>query len=334
MKKVRVAINGFGRIGRITFRALQTKEDVEVVAINDLTGATALAHLLKYDSIHGRFSGAVSTKEGNLVVNGHEIRITAIKNPAELPWKEMNIDVVLECTGLFLDSESASKHIQAGAKKVLLSAPAKTSDIKMVVLGANEGSLTASDTIISNASCTTNCVSPLVKIVDDVCGIENGFMNTIHAYTADQRLQDAPHSDLRRARAAALSLVPTSTGAARAIGKIFPHLSGKLDGTSVRVPTPTGSLTDMSLIVRNPVDAATLNAAFKKAAENELKGILEYTEDPIVSADIVGNPHSCIFDAELTFVKENLVKVFGWYDNEAGYSNRLADLCVLVGKMS
>lgn len=334
MKKVRVAINGFGRIGRITFRALQTKEDVEVVAINDLTGATALAHLLKYDSIHGRFSGTVSTQEGNLVVNGHEIRITAIKNPAELPWKEMNIDVVLECTGLFLDSESASKHIQAGAKKVLLSAPAKTSDIKMVVLGANEGSLTPSDTIISNASCTTNCVSPLVKIVDDVCGIENGFMNTIHAYTADQRLQDAPHSDLRRARAAALSLVPTSTGAARAIGKIFPHLSGKLDGTSVRVPTPTGSLTDMSLIVRNPVDAATLNAAFKKAAENELKGILEYTEDPIVSADIVGNPHSCIFDAELTFVKDNLVKVFGWYDNEAGYSNRLADLCVLVGKMS
>jgi glyceraldehyde 3-phosphate dehydrogenase len=334
MKKVRVAINGFGRIGRITFRALQSKEDVEVVAINDLTGATALAHLLKYDSIHGRFSGTVSTKEGNLVVNGHEIRITAIKNPAELPWKEMNIDVVLECTGLFLDSESASKHIQAGAKKVLLSAPAKTSDIKMVVLGANEGSLTPSDTIISNASCTTNCVSPLVKIVDDVCGIENGFMNTIHAYTADQRLQDAPHSDLRRARAAALSLVPTSTGAARAIGKIFPHLSGKLDGTSVRVPTPTGSLTDMSLIVRNPVDAATLNAAFKKAAENELKGILEYTEDPIVSADIVGNPHSCIFDAELTFVKDNLVKVFGWYDNEAGYSNRLADLCVLVGKMS
>jgi glyceraldehyde 3-phosphate dehydrogenase len=334
MKKVRVAINGFGRIGRITFRALQSKEDVEVVAINDLTGATALAHLLKYDSIHGRFSGTVSTKEGNLVVNGHEIRITAIKNPAELPWKEMNIDVVLECTGLFLDSESASRHIQAGAKKVLLSAPAKTSDIKMVVLGANEGSLTPSDTIISNASCTTNCVSPLVKIVDDVCGIENGFMNTIHAYTADQRLQDAPHSDLRRARAAALSLVPTSTGAARAIGKIFPHLSGKLDGTSVRVPTPTGSLTDMSLIVRNPVDAATLNAAFKKAAENELKGILEYTEDPIVSADIVGNPHSCIFDAELTFVKDNLVKVFGWYDNEAGYSNRLADLCVLVGKMS
>lgn len=334
MKKVRVAINGFGRIGRITFRALQSKDDVEVVAINDLTGATALAHLLKYDSIHGRFSGSVTTREGNLVVNGHEIRITAIKNPSELPWSEMNIDVVLECTGLFLDSESASKHLQAGAKKVLLSAPAKTSDIKMVVLGANDSSLTPADTIVSNASCTTNCVSPLVKIVDDVCGIENGFMNTIHAYTADQRLQDAPHSDLRRARAAALSLVPTSTGAARAIGKIFPHLSGKLDGTSVRVPTPTGSLTDMSLIVRNPVDAATLNAAFKKAAENELKGILEYTEDPIVSADIVGNPHSCIFDSELTFVKDNLVKVFGWYDNEAGYSNRLADLCVLAGKMS
>jgi glyceraldehyde 3-phosphate dehydrogenase len=334
MKKIRVAINGFGRIGRITFRALLSKPEVEVVAINDLTGATTLAHLLKYDSVHGRFSGKVSTENGNLVVNGSEIRITAIKNPAELPWKEMKVDVVLECTGLFLDSESASKHLEAGAGKVILSAPAKTSDIKMVVLGANESSLTPADRIISNASCTTNCVSPLVKIVDDVCGIENGFMNTIHAYTADQRLQDAPHSDLRRARAAALSLVPTSTGAARAIGKIFPHLNGKLDGTSVRVPTPTGSLTDMSLIVRNPVDAATLNQAFKKAAETELAGILEYTEDPIVSVDIVGNPHSCIYDAEMTFVKGNLVKVFGWYDNEAGYSNRLADLCVLVGNLN
>jgi len=334
MKKIRVAINGFGRIGRITFRALLTKPEVEVVAINDLTAANTLAHLLKYDSIHGRFNGEVSTTDGDLLVNGSAIRITAIKNPADLPWKELNVDVVLECTGLFLDSESASKHLEAGAGKVLLSAPAKTSDIKMVVLGANEGSLTAQDRIISNASCTTNCVSPLVKIVDEICGIENGFMNTIHAYTADQRLQDAPHSDLRRARAAALSLVPTSTGAARAIGKIFPHLSGKLDGTSVRVPTPTGSLTDMSLIVRNPVDAATLNQAFKKAAENELKGILEYTEDPIVSIDIVGNPHSCIYDAEMTFVKDNLVKVFGWYDNEAGYSNRLADLCVLVGKLN
>ena len=246
MKKIRVAINGFGRIGRITFRALLTKPEIEVVAINDLTGGSTLAHLLKYDSVQGRFNGEVGTINGNLLVNGTEIRITAIKNPAELPWKEMNVDVVLECTGLFLDSESASKHLEAGAGKVLLSAPAKTSDIKMVVLGANEGSLRADDRIISNASCTTNCVSPLVKKVDEICGIENGFMNTIHAYTSDQRLQDAPHSDLRRARAAALSLVPTSTGAARAIGRIFPHLSGKLDGTSVRVPTPTGSLTDMS----------------------------------------------------------------------------------------
>lgn len=327
MSKINVAINGFGRIGRVTFRALLNKPNVNVVAINDLTDNKTLAHLLKYDSVHGRFSGTVEADDQFLTVNGQKIKATAERNPENLPWKELNVDVVLECTGLFLDSAKASGHLTAGAKRVVLSAPAKGDDIKMVVIGGNEDTITDEDTIISNASCTTNCVSPLVKVVDELCGIENGYMMTIHAYTSDQRLQDAPHSDLRRARAAAVSLIPTSTGAAKAIGKIFPHLKGKLDGTSVRVPTPTGSLTDLSLIVKNPKSAEEINAAFKKAAEGPLKGILEYTDEPIVSADIVGNTHSCIFDSQLTFVKDNMVKVFGWYDNEAGYSNRLADLC-------
>lgn len=332
MSKINVAINGFGRIGRITFRALQNKPNVNVVAINDLTDNSTLAHLLKYDSIHGRFNGTVTADEQHIIVNGKAIKGLSEKNPENLPWKDLNVDLVLECTGLFLDKEKASGHLKAGAKRVILSAPAKGDDIKMIVLGANENTITDQDQIISNASCTTNCVSPLVKVVDDLCGIENGYMMTIHAYTADQRLQDAPHKDLRRARAAALSIVPTSTGAAKAIGKIFPHLNGKLDGTSVRIPTPTGSLTDLSLIVRNPKSPAEINAAFKAAAEGPLKGILEYTEDEIVSADIVGNPHSCIFDASLTVVKANMVKVFGWYDNEAGYSNRLADLCEMMAK--
>jgi glyceraldehyde 3-phosphate dehydrogenase len=332
MSTTKVAINGFGRIGRITFRALLQKSDVEVVAINDLTDAPTLAHLLKYDSIHGRFNGTVEVSSNGLVVNGKNISIYAEKDPANLPWKNHAVDVVLECTGLFLDKASASKHIEAGARRVVLSAPAKGDDIKMIVLGANQEQITDEDLILSNASCTTNCVSPLVKIVDELCGIENGYMNTIHAYTSDQRLHDAPHRDLRRARSAALSIVPTSTGAARAIGKIFPHLKGKLDGTALRVPTPTGSMTDMSLIVKNPVSAEEINAAFKKAAEGSLKGILQYTEDPIVSADIVGSPYSCIFDSQMTFVKGNLVKVFGWYDNEAGYSHRLADFCALLAK--
>lgn len=332
MSKINVAINGFGRIGRVTFRALQNKPNVNVVAINDLTDNPTLAHLLKYDSIHGRFNGTVEADDNYLTVNGNKIKALAEKNPENLPWAELGVDIVLECTGLFLDSDKASGHLKAGAKRVILSAPAKGNDIKMIVLGGNEETITDDDKIISNASCTTNCVSPLVKIVDELCGIENGYMMTIHAYTADQRLQDAPHKDLRRARAAALSIVPTSTGAAKAIGKIFPHLNGKLDGTSVRIPTPTGSLTDLSLIVTKPVSAEEINAAFKKYAEGNLKGILEYTEDEIVSADIVGNPHSCIFDSKLTVVKGNLVKVFGWYDNEAGYSNRLADLCEKLAK--
>lgn len=332
MSKINVAINGFGRIGRITFRALQNKPNVNVVAINDLTDNKTLAHLLKYDSIHGRFNGTVEADDQHIIVNGNKIKGLAERNPENLPWKDLNVDVVLECTGLFLDSAKASGHLKAGARRVVLSAPSKGDDIKMIVLGGNEHTITDDDKIISNASCTTNCVSPLVKVVDDLCGIENGYMMTIHAYTADQRLQDAPHSDLRRARAAALSIVPTSTGAAKAIGKIFPHLNGKLDGTSVRIPTPTGSLTDLSLIVKNVKTAAEINAAFKAAADGPLKGILEYTEDEIVSADIVGSPYSCIFDSKLTVVKGNMVKVFGWYDNEAGYSNRLADLCERLAK--
>jgi glyceraldehyde 3-phosphate dehydrogenase len=332
MSKINVAINGFGRIGRVTMRALLQKSNVNVVAINDLTDNKTLAHLFKYDSVHGRFSGTVEADDQYITINGTKIKGLAERNPENLPWADLKVDVVLECTGLFLSSDKANGHLKAGAKRVVLSAPAKGDDIKMIVLGGNENTIEASDKIISNASCTTNCVSPLVKVIDDICGVESGYMMTIHAYTADQNLQDAPHSDLRRARAAALSIVPTSTGAAKAIGKIFPHLNGKLDGTSVRIPTPTGSLTDMTFIVKNSKTVAEVNAAFKNAANGPLKGILEYTEDEIVSADIVGNTHSCIFDSKLTFVKGNMVKVFGWYDNEAGYSNRLADLCEILAK--
>jgi len=332
MSKINVAINGFGRIGRVTMRALLQKPNVNVVAINDLTDNKTLAHLFKYDSVHGRFNGTVEADDQFIIINGQKIKGLAERSPENLPWAELKVDVVLECTGLFLSSDKAGGHIKAGAKRVVLSAPAKGDDIKMIVLGGNENTIEPADKIISNASCTTNCVSPLVKIVDEICGIESGYMMTIHAYTSDQNLQDAPHSDLRRARAAALSIVPTSTGAAKAIGKIFPHLNGKLDGTSVRIPTPTGSLTDMTFIVKNTKTVAEINAAFKAAANGPLKGILEYTEDEIVSADIVGNTHSCIFDSKLTFVKGNMIKVFGWYDNEAGYSNRLADLCEILAK--
>lgn len=332
MSKINVAINGFGRIGRITLRALLNKSNVNVLAINDLTDNKTLAHLFKYDSIHGKFDGTISSDDQSITVNGNKIQCLSEREPGKLPWGDLGVDMVLECTGLFLNSEKAGEHLKAGAKRVILSAPAKGSDIKMIVLGGNEETITDEDKIISNASCTTNCVSPLVKIVDDLCGIENGYMMTIHAYTADQKLQDAPHKDLRRARAAALSIVPTSTGAAKAIGKVFPHLNGKLDGTSVRIPTPTGSLTDLSLVVRDVKSVEEINAAFKAAADGPLKGILEYTDEEIVSADIVGNPHSCIFDSKLTFVKGNMVKVFGWYDNEAGYSNRLADLVERLAK--
>ena len=321
----RIAINGFGRIGRLAFRQLVSRPAFQVVAINDLTDVETLAHLLKYDSIHGLFPGDVAVSNGNLVVNGQEIQITAERNPADLPWGASQVDLVVESTGVFADAEKASAHLTAGAGKVIISAPAK-GDLKTVVLGVNDDILNADDRIVSNASCTTNCLAPMAKVLNDTFGLETGYITTIHAYTADQRLQDAPHKDLRRARAAALSMIPTSTGAAKAVGLVLPELAGKLDGMAVRVPTPTGSVTDLTATLKTEATAEQVNAALKAAAEGPMKGILQYCEDPIVSVDIVGNTHSCIIDAALTKCTGNLVKVFGWYDNEAGYATRVVDL--------
>jgi glyceraldehyde 3-phosphate dehydrogenase len=321
----KIAINGFGRIGRLTFRNLIESDKVEVIAINDLTAVDMLAHLLKYDSAHGRFNGTVTHTENSLIVNGKEITVYAQRDPETLPWGEIGVDLVIESTGFFRDAEGMGKHIKAGAKKVALSAPA-SGDIKTIVLGVNDDQLTDSDTMVSNASCTTNCLSPMAKVLDEKFGIESGFMCTIHAYTSDQRIQDAPHSDKRRARAAAVNMIPTSTGAAKAVALVLPQLKGKLDGYAMRVPTITGSATDLTVQLSREVTAEEINAAMKEAAEGPLKGILMYTEDPIVSSDIVGDKHSCIFDAGVTSAKGNLVKVLGWYDNEAGYSARLANL--------
>jgi glyceraldehyde 3-phosphate dehydrogenase len=325
MSKVRVAINGFGRIGRISFRMMMNKPGIEVVAINDLTDAKTLAHLLKYDSVHGKIDGQVKVEDGHILTGNHKLKVFAEKDPANLPWKDLNIDVVIESTGFFLDRESAGKHIQAGARKVIISAPAKE-DVPTFVIGVNDHLLTADHDIVSNASCTTNCAAPMVKVLDDAFGVEAGLLSTVHAYTGDQRLVDAPHKDLRRARAAALSIIPTSTGAAKAIALILPHLKGKLDGIALRVPVPSGSMTDLTVKLGREVSVKEINETFRIASENGMKGILEYTEDPIVSADIVGNPHSCILDSDLTMVMGTTVKVIGWYDNEAGYSNRIADL--------
>ncbi len=327
---MRVAINGFGRIGRLAFKCLLEKSNVEVVAINDLTDNKTLAHLLKYDSVQGKFNGTVDFTDDHIIVNGQKIVATAERDPANLPWKELKVDVVLESTGFFRSPETAGKHITAGAKKVIISAPA-SGDIKTVVLGVNDESLTGDETILSNASCTTNCLAPMAKVLDDLIGVESGFMTTIHSYTSDQRLLDAPHSDLRRARSAALNIIPTSTGAAKAVGLVLPHLAGKLNGNSLRVPTPTGSATDFVVTLKRDTTVEEVNAAFKKASETNLKGILEYSEDPLVSTDIVGSPYSCIFDADTTMVMGNTVKIMGWYDNEAGYSNRVADLIAKVG---
>ena len=327
MKKI--AINGFGRIGRMCFRSLINNPHVEVVAINDLTDVKTLAHLLKYDSIHGRFAHAIDHTNDSIIVNGKAIKIYAAKDPSTLPWGDLGVDVVIESTGIFTDKESASKHIEAGAKKVIISAPA-TGAVKTIVLGVNDDQITAEDTVLSNASCTTNCLAPMAKVLHDKFGIEKGYITTIHAYTADQRLQDSPHKDLRRARAAALSMVPTSTGAAKAVGEVLPQLKGKLDGVAVRVPTPDGSMTDLVAVLKRDVTIEEVNAAMKEAAEGSMKGILEYCTDPIVSIDIVGNLHSCIFDAALTAVNGNLVKVMGWYDNEAGYSQRVCDLIAKI----
>ncbi len=327
----RIGINGFGRIGRNYFRAaLAQGADLEIVAVNDLTSPEALAHLLKYDSVGGRLTQSVEVVDGQLVVDGKAIKVLAERDPANLPWGELGVDIVIESTGFFTKAAAAQKHIDAGAKKVLISAPASDEDIT-IVMGVNDGLYdTAAHNIISNASCTTNCLGPLAKVINDSFGIERGLMTTVHAYTADQNLQDGPHSDLRRARAAAINMVPTSTGAAKAIGLVLPELKGKLDGYAIRVPVPTGSATDLTVTVSREVTVDEVNAAVKAAAESSLKGILSYTDAPIVSSDIVGDPSSSIFDSGLTKVIGNQVKVVSWYDNEWGYSNRLVDLTELV----
>ena len=328
---VRVGVNGFGRIGRNFFRAVQASgHDIEVVAFNDLGDVATMAHLLKYDSILGRFPGEVSVSDEGIVVDGKTIKALAERDPANLPWGDLGVDVVLESTGFFTNADAAKAHIAGGAKKVIISAPAKGEDLT-VVLGVNDDKYDGSQVIISNASCTTNCLGPLAKVLNDAFGIEQGLMTTVHAYTQDQNLQDAPHKDLRRARAAALNVVPTSTGAAKAIGLVLPELQGKLDGYALRVPIPTGSATDLTVTLTKAATVEEINAAYKAAAEGPLAGILRYSDDPIVSSDIVTDPASCIYDAPLTKVIGNQVKVVGWYDNEWGYSNRLADLVKLVG---
>ena len=332
---VRVAINGFGRIGRMVFRAGLEDPEIEFVAVNDITNPKALAMLLKYDSVHGHFPGIVEEKDGHLLINGNQLTVVAERDPSKLPWKDMQIDIVIESTGFFTTRADCMKHIQAGAKKVLLSAPGKDKDnpIKTIVMQVNDSELKPDDLIISNASCTTNCLAPMLKVLNDKFGIKRGYMTTVHSYTTDQRLHDAPHDDLRRARAAALNIVPTTTGAAKAIGLVLPSLKGKMDGISIRVPTPDGSLTDAVVELNAKATKEDINAEFKKASQTYMKDILEYTEDPIVSSDIVTNPHSCIFDASSTMVLDGyLIKVLGWYDNEWGYSNRMIDLIKLMSK--
>ncbi len=332
MPPIRIAINGFGRIGRLTMRNLLNNKGVKVVAINDLTDNHTLAHLFKYDTMHGQFEGSVKADDDYLYIKGQKIKCSAIRNPAELPWKKMKIDVVLECTGIFLTKEKAGLHLEAGARKVVLSAPPKGDDVPTFVIGANHTKIKKSDNIVSNASCTTNCLTPLIMILDKNFGVSQFVMTTIHAYTADQNIQDGPHKDLRRSRAAAQNIVPTSTGAANAVVLVVPHLKGKFAAQAVRVPTATGSLTDLTCVLKKNVSEEEVNAAFAAAAGKDWKGIVEYTEDPIVSSDIVKNPHSCIFDSKLTQTNGKLCRVVGWYDNEAGYSARLADLAEMVGK--
>lgn len=326
----KIAINGFGRIGRLVTRALLKKlpKGVEIVAINDLTDNATLAHLFKYDSAHGIFAAKVEADANSITINGKRIHAYAERDPAKLPWGELGIDLVIECTGRFTNRADAELHIKGGAKKVLISAPGK-GDIKYIVLGINDNELTDSDVVVSNASCTTNCLAPMVKVLQDNFGLKEGLFTTVHAYTADQSLQDMPHKDLRRARAAAVNIIPTTTGAAEAVGIAIPSVKGKLTGVATRVPVITGSLTDLNVVLEKPVTKAAINAAFKKAAtKGSLKGILEYSEEPLVSTDIVGNTHSCIFDSDMTIVLGGMVKVIGWYDNETGYSTRLGELAV------
>jgi glyceraldehyde 3-phosphate dehydrogenase len=323
----KIGINGFGRIGRNVFKLLMADAAFEVVAINDLTNAKTLAHLLKYDSVHGVYGKDVCAKDDAIVVDGKEIKVTAILTPSEIPWGEMGVELVLESTGIFRSKEQCNMHIQAGAKKVLLSVPPKDAIDAVIVFGVNDNELKSTDCIVSNASCTTNCLAPVAKVLDETFGIKRGLMTTIHAYTNDQAVLDLPHSDLRRARAAAHSIIPTSTGAARAVGQVLPALNGKLDGMAMRVPVINGSVVDLVAELEKPATKEEINAAIKAAAEGPLKGVLQYTEDPIVSCDIIGNAHSSIFDSlETTVMDGNFVKVISWYDNEWGYSNRCVDL--------
>lgn len=332
MSKIKVAINGFGRIGRNVFKIALEKSDIEIIGINDLTDTKTLAHLLKYDSTQGRFAGVTHDAE-NIIVNGFKVKVTAEKNPANIPWKEKP-DVVIESTGIFTSKESPKggygDHLKNGAKKVILTVPAKDSIDAMIVLGVNDKDLKPEHQCVSNASCTTNCLAPVAKVLNDNFGIEIGYMTTIHSYTNDQRILDFPHSDLRRARSAALSQIPTTTGAAKAVGKVIPELKGKLDGISVRVPTPTGSLVDLVVVLKKEATKEEINAAMKKAAEGPMKGILEYTEDPIVSVDVIHNTASSVFDAQSTMVNGKMIKVLAWYDNEWGYSCRVVDLIPLL----
>jgi glyceraldehyde 3-phosphate dehydrogenase len=327
---VKVGINGFGRIGRLVFRRALELGNIDIVGINDLTDAKTLAHLLKYDSIHGRFNGTVSVDGNSIVVNGSKILITAEKDPAKLKWSESGAEVIIESTGVFRSQEACMKHIEAGAKKVILTVPAKGTIDATIVLGVNDDDLKGDEQVVSNASCTTNCLAPMAKVLNDKFGIQKGYMTTVHSYTNDQVILDLPHSDLRRARAAAVSIIPTTTGAAKAVGLVIPELKGKLDGFALRVPTPDGSITDLVAVLNKDVTVEEINAAMKEASEGSMKGILEYCEDPIVSADIVGNPHSNIFDSLSTMANGNLVKIVGWYDNEWGYSCRVVDLLVKI----
>ena len=335
MAAIRVGINGFGRIGRTVFRIMQERRsEFEIVGINDLSPADSLAHLLKYDTVMGRFPGAVSGREGAITVDGREVRVTAEKDPANLPWKDLKVDISIESTGVFRKREEIARHLTAGARKVVLTVPAKDDIDAMVVLGVNDEVLKAEHKILSNASCTTNCLAPVAKVLHDTFGIQRGLMTTVHAYTNDQRIADQIHKDLRRARAGAQNIIPTETGAARAVGKVLPALKGKLDGTALRVPVINGSVVDLVAVLEKPANKESVNAAMKAAAEGRMKGILEYCTDPIVSSDIIGNPHSSVFDSLATMSMEgNMVKCIAWYDNEWGYSMRVADLVARAHKL-
>jgi glyceraldehyde 3-phosphate dehydrogenase len=323
---INIGINGFGRIGRLVFRRMMQTGGFNILGINDITDAKTLAYLLKYDSVHGKYPGTVTADADGIVADGKKYKVMAEKDPTKLPWKDLGVDIVIEGTGVFTSREKLQMHITAGAKKVLLTAPAKDEIDGTIVMGVNEDVLTGKEVFLSNASCTTNCLAPMVKVLHQTFGLDHGFMTTIHSYTNDQRLLDLPHKDLRRARAAALSIIPTTTGAARTVGKVIPELKGKLDGFSLRVPTPDASITDFVAVLKKTATKEEVNAAMKQAGATSMKGILEYSEEELVSADIIGNPHSCIFDSKLTMAMGNTVKVFGWYDNEWGFSCRVIDL--------